>query len=183
MRRHRAQHLADDIAPCLDALARRTASGQSLAHAISEVSRTGGPFAEHLRGLATQHSLGVPLHRAVAALRRDDAGAEERLAITTLEVLARLGGAVPSALDRAAVAVRDRRTIAADRKACAAQARISAAVLSMLPALVAVWTTTNDARIAHFIVHENLGRTCTAAAVLLNAAGWFWMRSLVGRST
>lgn len=179
MQRHR-RHLADDIAPCLDALARRTAAGQSLSQAISEVSLGSGAFAQCLQRVATQNALGAPLHRAVAALRRDDAGTEERLAVTTLEVLARLGGAVPGALDRAAVAVRDRRTIAADRQVGAAQARMSATVLSALPALVSIWTTANDARIARFVLHEPLGRLCTAAAVMLNAVGWFWMRSLVG---
>lgn len=179
----RRQHrLADDVAPSLDALARSTAAGRSLGQALSEVAHGTGPFAARLRGAAQQHALGVALPDALASLRRDDSGPEESLALSTLEVLARVGGAVPGALDRAAVAVRDRRAITADRQAGAAQARLSASVISALPLVVAVWAGTGDSQLLGFLLHHPSGRLCLAAATLLNVTGWYWMRRIIGRA-
>lgn len=180
LRRARHQRLlADDIAPCLDALARSTAAGHSLGQALAEVSRRTGPFAQRLRPVAEQHALGCPLHDSIALLRHPAAGAEEELAVATLEVIARMGGAVPGALDRAAVAVRDRRTIAAELQASAAQARLSATVMSALPVLVCAWAAASDASLLRFLTDEPAGRACAAAALVLNIGGWLWMRHLV----
>jgi len=184
VRRQRAtRRLADDIAPCLDALARSTAGGRSLGQALAEVAIRSGPFAQRLCIVSNQHALGVPLPDALARLRHAEAGPEERLAWDTLDVLARFGGAVPATLDRAAIAVRERRALAAERRAGAAQARLSAAVLSLLPLVVSVWTIATDRRIAHFVLHQPAGWICTSAAALLNGIGWLVMSRMIRGTT
>lgn len=174
-----ARRLADDIAPCLDALARSTAGGRSFAQALTEVAARSGPFAQRLRIVSNQHALGVPLPVALAHLRHREEIPEERLASDTLDVLARFGGAVPATLDRAAIAVRERRALAAERRASAAQARLSAAVLSLLPLVVSVWTVSSDPRVADFVLRQPTGWICASAAALLNGIGWFTMRRMI----
>lgn len=186
---------ADDVAPTLDALARATAGGDSLQRAIAALPNdTDRPFAQLLCTSLTTSAMGQALHDTLHDIlhgtlhgtlhgRIAERGShhsvpEVALALTTLEMLARYGGSVPAALDRAAGTVRERRAAANERRAYAAQARLSAMVLSILPIGVVVWGLQGDRRTANFLLHERTGTMCLVGGLLLNAAGWFWMRRI-----
>lgn len=178
---------ADDVAPTLDALARATAGGDSLQRAIAALPNiTTRPFAQLLctslttsaMGQALHDTLHDTLHGRIAERGSHHAVPEVALALTTLEMLARYGGSVPAALDRAAGTVRERRAAANERRAYAAQARLSAMVLSILPIGFVVWGLQGDRRTANFLLHERTGTMCLVGGLLLNTAGWFWMRHI-----
>ena len=180
--------MADDVAPTLDALARSTAGGHSLQRALGELPNDDDrPFAQLLHHSATASTGATPLHDTLRDLQtkqpqgrpiNNSLVPESALALTTLEMLARYGGAVPAALDRAAATVRERRAAAHERRAYAAQARLSALVLSILPVGFAAWGLQGDRHTANFLLHQRLGTMCLAAGLVLNTAGWFWMRRI-----
>lgn len=183
MIRRSPQHcLLDDVAPTLDGLARATAGGQSLLHALQELrAHRNRPFAALLCERLDEHYWGTPLPEALDA-HDADAQPEVVLALSTLSLLARHGGAVAAALDRAASAVRERRHAVADRHAQSAQARLSSLILSVLPVGFAVWCATTDPRVASFLLRSPVGWACAAGGAALNAGGWVWMRRIIGSS-
>lgn len=179
--RSRHRRVAEDVAPTLDALARATAGGFSLARALTELPESAQrPVAAALRAASRQQGAGHSLGDCLAACRIEPAGTETELALTTLELLAQVGGAVPAALDRAASAARERRAAIAERRAQAAQARISALVLSALPVGFAVWGIQGDHRAATFLLHRPAGLLCLGIGLALNGAGWLWMQRITG---
>lgn len=170
-------NLLDDVAPTLDALARATAGGCTLAQALAalpDVRRR--PFASLVQRAVAERGPVTTLARALrSTLDAQWATSTEcRLALTVLVLIAEVGGSAPHALDRAAAAVRERRAALAERRAHAAQARLSATVLSVVPAGFAVWSALSDRRVAAFLLHSGTGGLCLAAGLTLNAIGWWW---------
>lgn len=178
--RTRPPRIVDDVAPTLDALARATAGGLSLVHALRELRPDPRrPFASLLCARLDEHYWGIPLDVALDA-RDGNEPVEVVLALSTISLLARHGGAAAAALDRAASAVRERRHSVEDRRAQAAQARLSTWILSVLPVGFALWSASSDHRVAEFLIRSRLGWLCAATGIALNASGWFWMRHIIG---
>jgi tight adherence protein B len=191
----RGPAVADDVAPTLDELARAVSSGATLSAAIGALAADESvrPFARRLAIAHRQHELGValadaldrpgPPHSRRRRARTAAAAAdlpEVALGLAVIGVAARHGGRTAANLDRAAAAVRERRAVVGERRAQSAQARLSALVLSVLPLGFGAWSATTDPRILAFLLGTTLGWLCLGVGLALNAAGWWWMRRIVG---
>jgi tight adherence protein B len=107
-----------------------------------------------------------------------DAGAHLRLAIIVITTAARLGGSPAPAIDRTAATLRQRAVDADERSVHAAQARLSAHVLTAVPLamLLLLLATDDDVRV---VATSTLGATCIGAGLSLNAIGSVWMRRII----
>ncbi len=107
-------------------------------------------------------------------------GAHLRLAIIVIATAARLGGSPAPAIDRTAATLRQRAVDADERRVHAAQARLSAHVLTAVPLamLLLLLITDADVRTA---ATSTLGTTCIGVGLSLNAIGSVWMRRIIGR--
>lgn len=184
--------------PSVPLTARRArASESTLADALSEVAsalRGGVSVRAALEGAADRPAgvaVGwVGLHRDLAAggalgpsLRRWSgqgtvAGAE--LAAAVLALAAESGGAAAEAIDGVATTLRDRAAVRAEARALGAQAHASVVVLVGAPVVFGVLAAGADPRVAGFFGSPP-GVGCIALAVLLDAAGAWWMSRIVGR--
>lgn len=164
-----------DHARTLDQLARRVRSGASLGSALQEVAPSG---ADALQVAARSHRRGLSVAAACTPLTDDP---DRALALTgaTLCLLAGTGGAAGRALDAAAAAVSERDAVAADVRAQAATAQLSAAVMVVLPLGFAAWSVASNAAARHFLVGSALGAVVAATGVALDVVGAWWMRRLV----
>ena len=204
-RLERRASLADDVAPTLDDLARSTAAGSTLATAIEALGPAlpARPFAALIGTSLVDHRLGVSLGDALAGVnpglalpqrrpvrrrpprrrpprrRHPPPLPEPALGLAVLELAARHGGTTAASLDRAASAVRERRSVIAERAVQSAQARLSALVLTLLPIGFAVWTASTDQRVARFLAGSPIGWACLGVGLTLNLAGWAWMRLII----
>ena len=165
-----------ELAAWCDGLARAVRGGATLRHA--------------LRTVAPPPAVAPALDPALLALDRgastvDALDAVEHtpphldLVLVVLRACARHGGPPAEPIDRAAAALRQRAALLAERASQSAQARMSAAVMTLLPgALLAVLLATSSP------VRHAIGTPAGAGAVLLggaaNGAGWWWMRRLIG---
>ena len=102
-----------------------------------------------------------------------DAGT--RLAATALVLAAAVGAAPARAADGVAATLRERADLAAERRALGAQARMSAAVLSIAPVGFAAFLGTTDAAATRFLLGTPAGWACLAVGLSLDAAGAWWM--------
>jgi tight adherence protein B len=171
-----------DLAASLEQVARRVRSGASITAALAETAP------DHPDGfvgeVAARISAGIPFTDAVEQSGRAPGSTardaeDRRLAGAVLSATHRAGGPGAAAIDRAAATVRERAAIRADRRAHAAQARLSARILSLLPVGFTSWTVLTDRRVAHFLLATPPGAGCLVTGVVLAAVGWRWMHRLV----
>jgi tight adherence protein B len=87
-----------------------------------------------------------------------------------------------AAIDRVAATLRQRAADRAERRVQAAQARLSAHVMTAVPLsmLGLLLATDGDVRA---VTTTPIGATCLVTGLALNAIGWTWMRHIVEGST
>lgn len=157
----------------LDAVASSVRSGDSLTTAIEVAAQRTGTLAPATSapGPAGGRRRGVL-----------PAGADEAVVLQALEVAARLGGPIASGLQHAADLLREREATRAEARAHAAQARLSAVVLTLVPVAFAAFgvVASSSYRSA---VDGGAGVVLAAAGVTLNLVGWRWMRHIIHGAT
>jgi tight adherence protein B len=155
----------------LDAVARLVRSGLSLRHALA--AHPDGWLAPAARRAAAN----VPWPEVLGAL---DARREpERVAAAALGFAANAGGPVAETLDRAAAVLRDLQHDIDERRAQSANARLSALVMTLLPAAFGTWVTLTDARVRAFTLGSPAGAACVLAGTGCLALGWWWMHRII----
>jgi len=164
------------VAAWCDDIARGVRSGSTLRDAVATVP------ADPATELAT-----APLRLAIdrgasvadAIARVDAGGSPLRLALGVMSTASRIGGPAAASLDRIAMLLRQRAADLDERATQAAQARLSSHVMTAVPLLMlaALVATDDDVR---SVVTSPIGTVCVVAGLALNAAGWWWMRRIVG---
>ena len=139
---------------------------------------TPGSLGDELGRVATAAARGVPLVAALeeVAERRPLPGV--RLAVAALCLGIETGGAQARAVDGVAATLRERLGVAAEVRALAAQARISAVVIGLAPLGFGAFAAATDPRTSQFVFHTAPGLAMLFAGLGLDAVGWFWMNRL-----
>lgn len=163
------------VASWCDDLVREVRSGSTLREALTKVpdddatARATAPIRIAIdRGLGTSD----------AVERVADGGPHVRLALGVLAVASRLGGPAAAAIDRTAMALRQRAADLDERSTQAAQARLSAHVMTAVPLLMLGLLVATDGDVRSVAVSP-IGAACIATGLGLNATGWWWMHRIV----
>jgi tight adherence protein B len=164
----------DDVAAWCDDAARRVRSGASLTTAVLD-ARSSGPLAAQLDPIRLAIDRGATLGDAV--LRVAAPPGPLVLALAVVRACAELGGPAASPLDRVAATLRARAADAAERRAHSAQARLSALVLTAMPAGTLAVLVVVAAPI-RAVMATPAGVGCGLAGSALNVVGWTWMRRI-----
>lgn len=164
------------VAAWCDDIARRVRSGSTLRDAIAILPAD--PATERATAplrLAVDRGASV----ADSVARVDAGGAHLRLALGVISTASRIGGPAAASIDRVAMLLRQRASDLDERATQAAQARLSSHVMTAVPLLMlaALIATDDDVR---SVVTSPIGTFCVVAGLALNAAGWWWMRRIVG---
>ena len=167
------------VATWCDDLAREVRSGSSLRDAIAAVP------ADATTALATapaRLAIDRGISVADAVSRLPDAGPHLQLALAVIATASRVGGPAATAIERTAMALRQRAADQDERSAQAAQARLSTHVMTAVPLLMlgALVSTDDDVRA---VTTSPIGAICIAIGLGLNALGWLWMRHIVGTTS
>lgn len=166
------------LAALLDDLARRCASGESMAHAFS-VSRTVGAVSPTFDHTTAALQRGATLAEALKNQPTHHGNhGDVALVVHVLRLCATEGGNVSESLDRAAATLRDRHAAAQERVAQSAQARLSAKVLTLVPICFASWTLLTSPDVQRFIFTP-AGTVCMFLGLFLNLAGWRVMSRII----
>jgi tight adherence protein B len=156
----------------LDAVARLVRSGVSLRHALA--AHPQGWLAPAARRAASN----APWLQVLAEL--DARHEAERVAAAALGFAANAGGPVAETLDRAAAVLRDLQHDLDERRAHSVNARLSALVMTLLPAAFGTWVTLTDSRVRAFTLGSPIGVVCVAVGAGCLALGWWWMHRIIG---
>lgn len=192
---------ADSVAAWADALARRLRSGDTLREAVQHEIPADDVLAALTNDLRHRIARGQPLPTATqsvqqqpgrtpgAAARQDGrqdgrqggwkGGQHLALICSVIGAAADFGGSAAAPLDRASTALRLRAADGQERSAQSAQARLSAHVLTVVPVgiLILLASTDPDVRV---VLSSPVGLSVVSLGLLLNGAGWMWMRHIVG---
>lgn len=159
-------------------------SGSTLRDALMSTTPSGIALAHTTEDLRLALERGQPITTAVDAARTSKQGQHRRgphvdLALAVIAIAARLGGSNASAFDRAAGSLRLLAADQQERSSQAAQARLSAHVLTIVPlAMLALLILTDDD--VRATLQTPIGVACIAIGLVLNGAGWMWMRHIIG---
>lgn len=163
-----------DMATWCEHAARAVRAGASLATAITEACASGsGPgrlLAPVIDGLRRGASMSVALDRVAV-----EPGRPHTAVVAVLRACAEIGGPAAPPLERAAAVLHARADAEAERWAHSAQARLSARVLTVLPAGVGALLLLAEPSIRQATISP-AGLACVVAGVVLNVVGWWWMR-------
>jgi tight adherence protein B len=178
--RTRSALLEDQLADAVSSLAAGMRAGLSLTRAIRFAAEEAeAPLASSLTSVADASDLGVPLEQALAGWARATASADIRLLAGVLDLYRRTGGELPSVLDGVAATLRERRAAAREVRALTAQARLSGAILGLLPIgfFLFLSVTSRDDIAAAF--HSTLGIAAIGLGLAMQGCAFLWIRSLL----
>jgi Flp pilus assembly protein TadB len=187
LHRRRRVILPESVAAWCDELSRQVRAGCSLTTALSEAVPNDVVVLDATEGLRRALARGVSVTEAVTAPASDEPSGRRgahhlALACSMIAVSARVGGTPAAPLDRVAASLRLRAVDRQERATNAAQAQMSARVLTVLPfgMLALLVATDPDVRGA---VTGPIGGLCVVVGVALNLTGYTWMRHTIGGAT
>ena len=180
-RRGQASARLDRALPtALEAVARSLRSGAALGHALAEAADASlDPLGAELRRVTAEAAAGVSLAVALEGLAERQPSAAVRLAVAAMALGVDTGGAQARAIDGVAATLRDRLAVEADVRALSSQARASAVVIGVAPAVFGGLAAVSDRQTAAFLFRTPLGLACLAGGLGLDALSWMWMRRLM----
>jgi len=127
-----------DLAEALDTVGRQLHSGAVVHAAVTTASHTArGAAGRDLRRLAARAQL-TGFEAALDTWTGERRTRATELAASVLTIGFRTGGATARSVDQSAVAIRQRAAALAEARSLTAQARLSATVLGVAPAVFAV---------------------------------------------
>lgn len=177
LRRRRAPVSDREMATWCEHAARAVRAGASVPVAITDACAAApGPraaLAPASDGLRRGLSMSAALARVVV-----DPSHPEAAVVAVLRACTEIGGPAAPALERVATVLHGRADAAAERWSHSAQARLSARVLTVLPAGVGALLVAAEPSIRTAAVSP-AGIACIAGGATLNAGGWCWMRHLI----
>ena len=176
----RAALLEDQLAEAVSSLAAGMRAGLSLTRAIAfAADEAEEPLAASLASVADRVDLGTPLDVALQEWAHVSGSSDARLLAGVLDLHRRTGGELPAVLDGVASTLRERRAAAREVRALTAQARLSGAILGLLPIgfFLFLSVTSRDDIAAAF--HSPAGIAAIALGFTMQGGAFLWIRSLL----
>ena len=156
------------------------AAGLSLAQSIDTIVREGpDPIASEFRRVLIETRLGVSLEDALEGVAERFESKDFEWVVMSIKIQRQVGGNLGELLETVAATMREREYVRRQVAALAAEGKLSAWVLGLLPPLFMVYLlfTNHDYVIVMF--QEPLGWLMLAGAGTILAVGVFWMSRLV----
>lgn len=176
----RGEVLLSQLTDALVAIASASRAGRSLLQAIElAADESPDPLGRELRAIVERVRLGSPIEEALEGWASARPTPEVRLTVGVLRMHRAVGGTVAPALENLARTMRERRSAARELRSLTAQARLSSAILGLLPLgfFCFLWLTSRADVLA--ALRTSLGRGAIAAGLLLDAAAFAWIRRLL----
>jgi tight adherence protein B len=179
-RPRRPDVLQGQLADAVSAIASASRAGLSLPQALRVAAeQTPPPVGTALNGVVDRTRLGASLDEALDGWSAATPIPDVRLATAVLRLHRRTGGALAPVLEGLAKTLRERRAAVREVRSLTAQARLSGAILGLLPIgfFLFLWITARRDMAA--AIGTSLGRTAIVVGLALEAAAFLWIRRLL----
>jgi tight adherence protein B len=176
----RAQALEEQLLDAVTATASAVRSGRSLGQALALAGvELGEPLGPMLVEAAHQVALGVPMDEVLDRFADGVGGADVRLVTGVLKLHRRTGGALAASLDEVAGTLRARREGARELRSLTAQARLSAAILGLLPLGFFLFLSVVARSDVESAYRTTAGASAIGFGLVLQGAAFVWIRRLL----
>lgn len=163
----------------LDGVARSLRSGAAMAQALDECREVAtGRLSDDLTAVVESVANGASITSALDAWSARCPTPGVRLAVASVALAAESGGAAARAIGGVAETLRANLAVAAEVRAQAAQARLSALVIALSPLAFGALAAGTDRQTADFLFRTPIGVGCLVAGLLLDGAAAFWMHRI-----
>ncbi len=164
----------------LDMLTSALRAGLALTAAVQVVAEEApDPVGKEFRVLFEENRLGLDMKHAVQMMAERVDSTEARLFATALILQRETGGNLAEVLDGTAAVIRDRFRILRDVRTMTAQARMSGAILMLLPLALAATIMVLAPDYLVGLAHDPSGKYLIPMAVFLQVTGFLIMRRIV----
>ena len=179
-RSRRVVRLEQQLLDAVTAIASAIRSGRSLVQSVAVAGEeVGAPLGTLLRDAADRVALGVPVDVVLDDLAGMIGGPDARLVAGVLRLHRRTGGAMASSLDDLARTLRARRDGARELRSLTAQARLSAAILGLLPLGFFLFLSVVARRDVESAYRTSAGASAIGIGLALQGAAFVWIRRLL----
>lgn len=182
-RRQEARHrrrVEEQLIDAVSVLSSALRTGRSLAQALEVASSdVGDPLGRSLARIGERVRLGEPLDDALRAWEEEVGGADGRLLAGVLRLHRRTGGALASALDDLGRTLRSRLQGERELRGLTAQARLSAAILGLLPLGFFLFLSVVSRRDIETAYRTTLGASAIGLGAVLEALAFLWIRRIL----
>ncbi len=179
-RRPRQDVLQGQLADAVSGIASASRAGLSLPQAVElAAEQTPAPVGAALRGVVDRTRLGASLEEALDGWVLGTPIADVRLVAAVLRLHRRTGGALAPVLEGVARTLRERRAAVREVRSLTAQARLSGAILGLLPIGFFAFLLLTARRDMAAALGTSLGRTAIVVGLALETAAFLWIRRLL----
>lgn len=155
-------------------------AGLSLAQSVDTVVREGpDPIATEFRRVLVETRLGVTIEDALEGLAERFESKDFEWVVMAIRIQRQVGGNLAELLDTVAATMREREYVRRQVNALAAEGKLSAWVLGLLPPLFMVYLLLTNYDYVSVMFTDPLGILMLVGAGLWLAVGVFWMSRLV----
>jgi tight adherence protein B len=177
-RRRKAFHGA--LPDTLQLISGSLAAGLSLAQSLDTVVREGQePVAGEFKRVLVETRLGVPLEEALSGVAERFESRDFEWVVMAIKIQREVGGNLAELLDTVAATMREREYIRRQVNALAAEGKLSAVVLSVLPPAFLLYLFVAEPSYVSPLFHDARGIGMVVGAALWLVLGVLWMKKLV----
>ena len=180
-RRNRRLSLFEELLPeSIDLVGRALRAGHPLSSGFKMAADDGPePVASELRRVFEEQRFGLPLQDSLLGMADRINLVDVRILVTAILIQREVGGNLAEILDNLSAVVRARFTIRRQIKVYTAQGRMTGYLLALLPFMLFGLLYTINPECMSVLFTDPIGKILVAIALVLQLAGFFWIRKIV----
>ena len=179
-RARRLRRLTAQLPEALDLMVSSLRAGHAYTAAVQVVAEEiPDPLASEFQRMTDQYRVGLGQRECLNLLIERVDTPDLRLFATAVLIQLESGGNLAEVLEKLAEVIRARFRLAGQVRAITAEGRLSGAILGLLPVAVGIVITLLNPEYLKPLFAETAGLIMLAAAVVLELAGFLWIRRIV----
>jgi tight adherence protein B len=179
-RRKRLDLIEEQLPEAVDLLGRAIRAGHPLTMGLRMVADEGpSPIAGYFQQASEEQRFGMPFDDSLLGMVDRIPLVDMRILVTAIMVQREVGGNLAEILDNIAQTVRARFTLRRQLRVYTAQGRMSGYILAVLPPILGGIIYFLDPTYITLLFTEPMGRVMLVAAIVLQTAGFLWIRRIV----
>ena len=164
----------------LEFVARSMRAGHAFSVSLEMIHREfQEPLSGEFKRAFEEHNLGLPLEMALQKMAKRVPSLDVHFFVSAVLLQKRTGGNLAEILDKLAYIIRERFKLRGKIRAISAHGRITATVLTAIPAVVAILMFVVNPEYVSFFMKEETGKYMMGAALGLQVIGYLVMRKIV----
>ena len=176
----RADRVEGQLIDVCTAMGAAVRSGMSLVQALGYAAEeVGEPLGPALSDIARAHGLGMPLDEALERWSSGVGSDDATFVAAALRLHRSTGGNLPTVLEQTAESLRERRATAREVRSLTAQARLSGAILVLLPVGFFLFLTITSPHDMGAAYRTPTGLAAIAIGGALDGLAFLWIRRLL----